>query len=251
MVNSFKVKRHTYKYLLQKFSKPGDNDLRQYINVSRLVNSYIIARERKHNMIDYISEDGVIKYISGDTGRIQSRVRFSDGVHGFLELKEGVEERGDSVNLSKIYFNVFFFLFKYKSGMSGTMMEDSYIYTSLYNMKTVKVETEHNNNMILEEEERFATKKESMDNAVKIIEKIKKSSSRNRPIVVVTQSVKESSKMVELLSESSIDCRLINAMTEKEEAKLIKSAGTPGNITISTVIIGRGVDIKLGGDVKY
>ncbi|NNE46467.1 MAG: accessory Sec system translocase SecA2, partial [Rhodothermales bacterium] len=49
------------------------------------------------------------------------------------------------------------------------------------------------------------------------------------------------------LSERDVECRILNAKHDEEEASVIAEAGAIGAVTISTNMAGRGTDIRLGG----
>ena len=49
--------------------------------------------------------------------------------------------------------------------------------------------------------------------------------------------------------QSGISCQVLNAKKHDEESQIIASAGELGAVTIATNMAGRGVDIKLGGEI--
>ncbi|GAI54194.1 unnamed protein product, partial [marine sediment metagenome] len=61
-------------------------------------------------------------------------------------------------------------------------------------------------------------------------------------------SVEESEELASALKESGITCKVLNAKNDELEARIVAHAGSPGTVTISTNMAGRGTDIKLGGD---
>ena len=50
-----------------------------------------------------------------------------------------------------------------------------------------------------------------------------------------------------VLGEEGVECVVLNARNDAEEAAIIAEAGTYGAVTVSTQMAGRGVDIRLGG----
>ena len=56
------------------------------------------------------------------------------------------------------------------------------------------------------------------------------------------------SKLSKVL-QSGISCQVLNAKKHDEESQIIASAGELGAVTIATNMAGRGVDIKLGGEI--
>ena len=52
-----------------------------------------------------------------------------------------------------------------------------------------------------------------------------------------------------MLFKAGIPHRVLNARKHDEEALIINNAGAFGAVTIPTNMAGRGVDIKLGGEI--
>ena len=50
--------------------------------------------------------------------------------------------------------------------------------------------------------------------------------------------------------EAGMSCQVLNAKKHDEESRIIARAGSRGAITIATNMAGRGVDIKLGGEIS-
>ncbi|MBN1231258.1 MAG: hypothetical protein JXA19_05300 [Anaerolineales bacterium] len=62
---------------------------------------------------------------------------------------------------------------------------------------------------------------------------------------VTEENLAQLSKII----QGGITHQVLNARKHTEESKLIASAGAPGAVTIATNMAGRGVDIKLGGEI--
>ena len=69
------------------------------------------------------------------------------------------------------------------------------------------------------------------------------------PIMIVATSKTEADSLYKVLSKSSLgkDVRMITADNSDEEMRIFAQSGRKGAITISTLMAGRGTDIKLGG----
>lgn len=80
-----------------------------------------------------------------------------------------------------------------------------------------------------------------------IVEEIRRLHASERPVLVGTASVAESERLASLVRGAGVECRVLNARNDEEEAAVIAEAGDAGAVTISTNMAGRGVDIRLGG----
>jgi len=69
-----------------------------------------------------------------------------------------------------------------------------------------------------------------------------------QPILLCTQSVKESELYDRLLTQVGIDHKLLNARNAEDAAGIIAFAGVPGAVLVANALTGRGADIKLGGN---
>ena len=73
----------------------------------------------------------------------------------------------------------------------------------------------------------------------------------DRPILVMAGSIREAELFSQRLAAAGIEHNLITAKTPvKVEDQYIGRAGGRGQVTVATNRVGRGIDIKLGGDVE-
>jgi hypothetical protein len=85
-----------------------------------------------------------------------------------------------------------------------------------------------------------------------LIKEIRKAREKEQPILLVAENDKESLELFTLLNTVFPDeINHVHSQTPiKEELACIQKAGLPGQITISTDMIGRGTDISLKGEAK-
>ena len=194
---------------------------------------------------DYIVKDGKIAVIDESTGRIAVNRKFPNSLHRFVEAKEGIT---DNIN-TKIYctMTIGAFMEQYDSlcGMTGTAYTSADEFESTYHIRTVVIEP--HTPCIREDmpDEVFLTN-EDRDNAV--INEIQNANKKGQPVLIGTSSVFESEKLYNELKELGISSSILNARNNEYEAEIIKNAGKPYSVTVSTNMAGRGVDIKLGGE---
>ena len=90
------------------------------------------------------------------------------------------------------------------------------------------------------------THREAKERAV--IAEIQRAHSDGRPVLVGTSTVTESERLAERLRATGVDCEVLNAKNDAEEAGIVARAGALDAVTISTNMAGRGTDIRLGGN---
>jgi preprotein translocase subunit SecA len=78
-----------------------------------------------------------------------------------------------------------------------------------------------------------------------VVESVRARRAEGRAVLVGTRSVEASEHLAALLAVEGIDCALLNATREAEEAAIIAEAGQPGAVTVATNMAGRGTDILL------
>ncbi len=81
-----------------------------------------------------------------------------------------------------------------------------------------------------------------------IIESVKEKHEKNQPVLLITSEISESEHFSEMLRDSGIPHKLLNAKNCDASPEFIAFSGEPGSVLIATYIANRGVDIKLGGD---
>jgi len=68
-----------------------------------------------------------------------------------------------------------------------------------------------------------------------------------RPILIGTLDIAESERLAAELGRAGLQCTVLNAKNDAQEAAIVAEAGAYGAITVSTQMAGRGTDIRLGG----
>ncbi|WP_214408160.1 hypothetical protein, partial [Pseudonocardia lacus] len=72
------------------------------------------------------------------------------------------------------------------------------------------------------------------------------------PVLLVAGSIPEAEALGKALTEAGVEHRVLTARQQDmaNAPETIAAAGLPGAVTVATNVIGRGVDIRLGGDVR-
>ena len=185
---------------------------------------------------DYIVKGGQIVLINRENGRVMPRSRLEPGLHLAVEIKEGVEPTPAPFEKQTLSYQVFFSKYRHLAGTSGTVLGARQELEEIYRMPAVSVpETfpnrriDHPDRITCTEEEK---RRQALDTALSVAE-------HGRPVLLVAGSDEESFYLHNLLPDS----QLLNAHNTWEEDKIIKNAGYPGQITVSTNMVGRGTDI--------
>ena len=87
---------------------------------------------------------------------------------------------------------------------------------------------------------------ESRDRA--LVSLIREEAVHGRPVLVVCETVTHSRRIHRLLSENGTKAALLNAENSEDRPEMLADAGRLGQITITTALANRGVNICLGGN---
>lgn len=195
---------------------------------------------------DYLVKEGKIRLIDQETGRLLSGTKLQGGLHQAIEVKEGLELSQELRTVATITYQNLFLLFNELAGMTGTAKTARKDFQELYKMEVVAIPPHLPVSRRDLPDLYFVSLEEKLS---AILGFIKKHHSRERPILVVTSSLKLSQFYSQLLLEEGLPHTLLNAQSEAREAEIIAGAGKKGAITIATQMAGRGTDIRLDADV--
>ncbi len=200
---------------------------------------YLIERDK-----DYIVKDSGIHVIDQTTGRIAMARKFPAMLHQAIEIKEGIKGNNNTIIFNSIPMQFFLLHYELLCGMTGTAESSKKELHSMYGLY-VEVIPPHTPCIRIDEADSIFDTEQEKESA--ILREIKHAYGNGQPVLLGTQSVIESEKYSKLLSENHLPHNVLNAKNDESEAVMIADAGRPYQITISTNMAGRGVDIKLGG----
>lgn len=209
------------------------------------LNQALHARCLLHKDIDYIVRNEKIELVDEFTGRVIADRKWPHGLQAAIEAKENIPIKEEGVILGKTTLQHFIKRYPKICGMTGTATPAAEEFYEVYNLP-VTVIPPNKPSIRKDQEDIIFPDKASKYNA--LVKEIGREHRKGRPILVGTSNVEESEKLSGLLFDQGIECQVLNAKNDEEEAGIVAKAGLWGAVTISTNMAGRGTDIKLGGD---
>lgn len=197
--------------------------------------------------VDYVVKDGKVKLVDAFTGRVAERRQWPWGIQAAIEAKEGLEIGREGSIRGSITIQHLMSLYPSIAAMTATAVPAAEELSIVYGMATVVIPPARPSIRVDLPDAVF------MDRASKdraLVAEIAEANGAGRPVLVGTQSVRESEGLARALSSLGIACSVLNAKDDGKEAQAIAGAGGLGAVTISTNMAGRGTDIRLGPDPR-
>ncbi|HLW50690.1 MAG TPA: preprotein translocase subunit SecA, partial [Sphingobacteriaceae bacterium] len=212
-------------------------------SVNQLLKAYTLFEKDD----EYIIDDGKVKLVDEQTGRIMEGRRYSDGLHQAIEAKENVKVEDATQTYATITLQNYFRMYHKLAGMTGTATTEAGELWQIYKLDVVEIPT----NIPIQRDDRddliYRTAREKYK---AVAEEIQRLTEAGRPVLVGTTSVEISELLSRMLKLNGIKHNVLNAKMHQREADIVAEAGQPGQVTIATNMAGRGTDIKLGPGVK-
>ena len=225
-----------------------------------LMQDYAVKAERVHTVtqllkaytlfekdVEYVIDDGKIKIVDEQTGRIMEGRRYSDGLHQAIEAKEGVKVEAATQTFATITQQNYFRMYHKLAGMTGTAETEAGEFWDIYKLDVVTIPTNKPVARIDMNDRVYRTKREKY---AAVIDEIVRLVGEGRPVLVGTTSVEISELLSRMLQMRRIPHNVLNAKLHQKEAEIVAQAGRKGTVTIATNMAGRGTDIKLTPEVK-
>lgn len=205
------------------------------------------AKELFKREKEYVVKDGEIMIVDEGTGRIMFGRRYSQGLHQALEAKENIQVQSESKTSASITFQNYFRLYEKLSGMTGTAATESEEFFKIYKLLVVTIPTNRPTQRTDYVDKIF---KSEIGKFKAIVKDVAKIHSTGQPVLIGTTSIEKNLQLSSMLKEAGIPHQILNAKNHEQEARIISEAGKKGTVTLATNIAGRGIDIKLGGELS-
>jgi preprotein translocase subunit SecA len=194
----------------------------------------------------YIVRDGKVHIVDANTGRVAEGRAWSRGLQQMVEIKEGCKPSPATRVMAQITFQRFFPRYYRIGGMSGTLAEARRELLEVYGLPVVKIPSHKTSQLQISPPRVFATAKHRW---TYVLETIMARHATGQPVLIGTDSVRDSEFLSQLLAARGLPHRVLNARQDREEAELVSHAGRRGAITVATNMAGRGTDIHISPEI--
>ena len=205
-----------------------------------------LYRENVHYVVGESEEHKDIKIINyQNTGVVQERMHWSDGLHQFLQIKHGLQIKPEA--LSTIFMSNIHFFKRYNDqiyGMTGTLgaSEERQLLQAIYGVDFLTVPTFMPKRfiefpMIVAPANEWSTY---------VLSNILRETKAGRAVLVIAETINETYQIGELLRSVDFPAEKIRIYTRSDtfEINAVATKMDEGEVMLSTNLAGRGTNLK-------
>ena len=239
---------------LSQIDHSGKTDEEKLEEKDRIFNDYATKSERVHtiqqllkaytmfNLNDeYVIQDGEIKIVDEQTGRIMEGRRWSDGLHQAVEAKEHVKVQAATQTYATITLQNYFRMYHKLAGMTGTAVTEAGEFWDIYKLDVVEVPT---NRKVIRKDMNDRVYRTQREKYKAVIEEVELMRTSGRPVLVGTTSVEISEMLSKMLQMRKIPHQVLNAKLHQKEADIVALAGQSAMGTVYVATDGRAFNEK-------
>ncbi|HEY2699528.1 MAG TPA: hypothetical protein VGJ45_28990 [Pseudonocardiaceae bacterium] len=215
-----------------------DRELRKELRNS------LYAKEFWRRDRDYIVDGDQIRVIDWHTGRITGKG--AGDVLAALAAQEGLPIPARTMTLTRISVRGYLLGYQRLTAMTGVAITDTDAYQSVYGLPVVTIPPFR---PVIRVDNQTKLYGSEQSRAAATVREVVARHATGQPVLVGTSSIEYSEQLSALLTEAGVPHRVLNAKHHAEEARIIARAAELGAVTVITKMAGRGVDIRLGGDL--
>jgi preprotein translocase subunit SecA len=211
--------------------------VREHLAAQALVALNMLEKNR-----DYVVTEKGLAIIDESTGRLMPDRQWSEGLHQFVELKEGLEPSEIRRTLGRITFQRFFPRYRHICGMTGTARAAARELDEVYGLKVRRILPRRPD---IRRWPKIAILPDAKTKWAAVAKLAAGLSASGVPVLIGTRSLDASQACSAVLHESGLSHALLTAEHVAQEAEIISGAGQSGCVTVATNMAGRGSDILL------
>eukprot|EP01063_Lacrimia_lanifica_P026648 TRINITY_DN3628_c0_g1_i1.p1 TRINITY_DN3628_c0_g1~~TRINITY_DN3628_c0_g1_i1.p1 ORF type:complete len:2430 (+),score=769.77 TRINITY_DN3628_c0_g1_i1:112-7401(+) len=192
-----------------------------------------------------ISEKKVINVDHVNTGAIQYGTVLSNGMHQFLQVREGVPVSDETAIGGFSSVLAFFQLYQWKTGLTGTIgeAEEQKEFDACYQLHFFYIPPHHES--VREEKVDITVDETQWLQAIAAAVHTQSAAAKARPTLIIAESIKTCEQIRQHLAlvHPTLQTQSYTGVQDAHQDDILKAAGAPGMVTCSTNLAGRGMDI--------
>ena len=210
--------------------------------VHQMIRAYLLLKRGE----DYIVSDGRVVLVDDLTGRRKSDSKYQHGLQTALDAKENVRVEPEPETLAYLTVEGFLRQYDHVSGTTGTAVDAAPQFRRSYGLDVVRLEPSNPSRRVDRPPRMHSTRANKLG---AIVNETAYWHSFGRPVLIGARTVDQSDEISALLTTADIPHNRLDAVTNDDEARAVRKAGSFGAVTVATNMAGRGTDIILDGDL--